>query len=612
MSGTSIKGASSVGRAIAAPEPAVDCERRDNGEVVLRCPYPPGETHRSMTHLLLERAEQIPDRTLVAERIDGEWTHLTYQQAVEGACGVAQWLIDQGATPQTPLAILTGSSIRHFLMAWGAQFARVPYVPVSTSYSTVPGAYPKLDAVLSTVEPVFLFAEGFGLVDDALDAIDFDVANRVRIDAADDEAWDRIVSTAATKDVDASIEQTDHDTVTRYMFTSGSTGMPKGVIVTQGMTCHMLAASAGLREPGGIDTETRVLDWMPWSHVGAGVMRIASMLSVGGSIYLDTGKPIPGEFEKTLQNIREVRPTQFGGAPLGWSMLVDALEADDEFAQTFFSACRSIQFGSAAMAEALAERIQRLCMKYLGRRVPMGTSLLSTEVHVCINRYWPCVRHEVLGLPMPGCELKLIPLGDKYEMRVRSPGVTPGYLAAPEKTAESFDEEGFFKMGDAIRFAEDDRPEAGLVFAGRVAEEFKLVSGTWVSAGTLRASVIAAASPWVRDVVICGLNRDYVALLIWPNPAACETVCGSPDLGVIAASEEIASRIAVGLRKHNEANPGSSTAVRRFRLLSTLPDPGAFEVTDKGYVNQRAVQERRAGDVEKLYTGTVGEGVHAV
>ncbi len=348
--------------------PAIECEQRDSGELLLSCPYAPGEPYQSITHLLLDRAGEIPDRTLVAERVDGDWKHLTYQQAVEGARRVAQWLLDHDATPETPLAILTGSSIRHFLMAWGAMFARVPYVPVSTSYSTVPGAYPKLNAVLSTVEPVFLFAEGFDQVDDALDSIEFDLANRVRIDGADDEEWSGILSTPVTSAVDDSIEQTDHDTVTRYMFTSGSTGMPKGVIVTQGMTCHMLAASAGLREPASLEAETRVLDWMPWSHVGAGVMRVASMLNVGGSIYLDTGKPVPAEFGKTLQNIREVLPTQFGGAPLGWSMLVDALEADDEFAKQFFGACRSIQFGSAAMANALAERIQRLCVKYLDHK----------------------------------------------------------------------------------------------------------------------------------------------------------------------------------------------------------------------------------------------------
>ncbi len=582
-------------------EPAVECERRANGEIILRCPFEPGTPPKNLAQLLIDRAAEVGDRTLVAERDGDGWSHLTYADALAGARAIAQWFIDRGAGESTPLAILTGSSIKHFLMAWGAILARVPVVPVSTSYSTVRGAWPKLEAVLQTVEPVFLFAEHPETTAPALEAIDFDLANRVIIDGSDEDAWRAMIATGATDAVDDSIAQIDHDTVARYMFTSGSTGMPKGVIVTHGMTCHMIASSSGMRDTPDLSVETRVLDWMPWSHVGAGVMRIGSMINAGGSIYLDTGKPVPGEFDKTLENIRSVGPTQFGGAPLGWSMLVDALEQDDAFAADFFANIRSMQFGSAAMAPSLAERIRALCVRYLGQELPMGTSLMSTEVHVGISRYWPCDRHEVMGLPVPSCELKLLPLGDKYELRVRSPGVTPGYLNDPGKTADSFDEEGFFKMGDAVRFADDDDPAQGLIFAGRVAEEFKLVSGTWVSAGTLRSQAIAAASPLVRDVVVCGLNRDYVALLIWPNLAACESLAGSPDAGEVVKSAAVKERILEALAQHNAQNPGSSTAIRRFLLLAELPDPGAFEITDKGYINQRAVQERRAEDVERLF-----------
>lgn len=589
-----------------AIKPAVEVEERENGELLLRSPYLPGAPAKSTAHLLIDRAGQFSERTLLAELRDNQWQHLSYADAVAGARRVAQWLLDNGASVDRPLAILSGSSINHFLMAWGAVFARVPYVPVSLSYSTVKGAYPKLKAVLDKVSPAFVFAEDLAPHRDALSSIGFPFADVQLITCAGEglsprhTPWRQIMATSATRDVDHSIAAIDHDTVTRYMFTSGSTGMPKGVIVTHGMTCHLLAAAEGLNEATDSDLPTRVLDWMPWSHVGAGVMRLNSIIHSGGSIYLDTGKPIPSEFHKTLENLKTARPTSFAGAPLGWAMLVDALEKDDELAKLFYANVRTMQSGSAAMPSALAERIQALNIKYTGHRFAFGTSLLSTEVHVCLSRYWPCERNDVVGLPSPGAEIKLVPFGEKFELRVRGPGVTPGYLHDPEKTADSYDDEGYFKMGDAVRFADPEHPAAGLCFAGRVAEEFKLITGTWVSAGTLRADAVTAASPFVRDVVVCGLNEHYVALLIWPNIEACST---------IATTEGVQERIAEGLRQYNKSNPSSSRSIRRFLLLSEPPDPGAHEITDKGYVNQGEVQRRRSREVARLFAEPIDPGV---
>ncbi|MCB1693772.1 MAG: AMP-binding protein, partial [Pseudomonadales bacterium] len=422
--------------------PSLDIETRRSGELILSHPASLGPLPRSTAHLLIERAREWPDRTLIAEKVDGSWHTLTYREAVEGCRRVAQWLLEHGASRERPLAILSGASINHFLMAWGAVFARVPYVPVSLSYSTVPGAFPKFDAVIGTVKPSFVFAERLSDHRDAISASDYDFGD-VSFITCDDGGenrrvdWQELVATKPTGEVDASIDAIDHDTVTRYMFTSGSTGMPKGVIVTHGMSCHMLAASAAVRDTPDTSVETRVLDWMPWSHVGAGVMRLAMMINAGGSIYLDTGKPVPAEFAKTIDNLREVKPTGFAGAPLGWSMLADALEADDDLARTFFENVRSMQFGSAAMPDSLAARIQGLAEKYAGHRFPFGTSLASTEVHGAISKYWPSEQTDTIGLPMPGAELKLVPLGDKYEFRVKARGVTPGYLGEPEKTNDA-------------------------------------------------------------------------------------------------------------------------------------------------------------------------------
>ena len=596
--------------------PKVDIVRRDNGELILTSGYGLGEVPPNLATLMTEQATRNPDRPIIVEKNAAEqFEPMTYGEAHEQAMGIATYLLDQGAGVHQPVMILSGASRAHFVVQMGACYAGVPVIPVSTSYTSVEAAFPKFESVFNKTRPAFLFAENPKAVEAAvlgteidLDGVECWSVNEGLLAGQPVTALEVITRQVNEAAVSNAIQALTHDTVAKYMFTSGSTGMPKGVIHTHGMICGLIAGQRALRD---IDSESPpiVLDWMPWSHVGAGQMRLYGTVSQGGTIYLDDGKPTAADYPKTLANLREVSITGYAGAPLGWSMLVAALEGDEALAEQFFANLQTLQYGSAAMPTSTYERLQALLVQYQGQHKTMSTSLMSTEVALGLSRYWPCEDQTVVGLPMPGSTFKLVPVGDRYEVRVRSLGVTPGYLKDPEKTQEAFDEEGFFKMGDAVTFADPDRPEAGLRFAGRIAEQFKLMTGTWVSAGTLRAQLVAALAPLARDVVICGLNQSFIAILVWLNGPSDEAADPSEPFNI---DEETASSIRQALMAHNAANPASSQRVERFAVMAAPASIGAGEITDKGYVNQGAVQARRQSLVELLFEPEALPGIFVV
>ncbi len=586
-------------------EPTVSVQKLASGSLLLRSPIEMPVLPKTLSMSFEHWCSQYSDRVVIAEKNEGgQYLGLTYEEGYNKALAFAAQLIQLGGSQDTPLIILSGASRAHFVVAWGAILAGVAYVPVSTNYARVPAAYNKLRAVFDRTQPAFVWSENYDVERAALE-----LTGLIRRDLqwlGSDETLGALPLSKTLEPGEASLVQErmaslDVDSVARYMFTSGSTGSPKGVIHTHGMISTFLASRTALNEDRLDSEPQRVLDWMPWSHVGAGVLRMASVMNVGGSIYIDDGKPTPDAFHKTLANLKVVKPTSYAGAPLGWNMLVDALEQDDDLAESFFAHVTSFAYGSAAMPESTYQRLQALMTTYKGAPQSMSTSLMSTEVAVGLSRYWPCEDQTVVGLPMPGAEFKLLPVGDRFEIRVKSAGVSPGYINDPDRTAEAFDDEGFFKMGDAVTFADPDRPEAGLRFAGRIAEQFKLSSGTWVSAGTLRAKLIACCAPWVRDVVICGINEAFIAVLIWPNLARCAELTNG-DEQAVAMSDDVRSLIAEGLRQHNLENQGSSQQVRRFMLLEEPPSIGEGEITEKGYVNQGLVQRRRSDAVQKLFS----------
>jgi len=390
------------------------------------------------------------------------------------------------------------------------------------------------------------------------------------------------------------------DSVAKYLFTSGSTGMPKCVPQTFGMMAGVIAGQEGLRSEPANETPPETLEWMPWSHISAGNIGFNSVLWNGATIYLDEGKPLPGMFDTTIKNLLEVSPSLYGSAPVAFAMLADAMERDPALRRSFFSKLDYMMYGGATLSNDIYDRLQALAIAETGRRIPLTSMYGATETQGITIVHWLCEQGGLVGLPMPGITLKLVPNGSKLEVRVKGPTVASGYRGNPERTAEAFDEEGFYKLGDAVRFLDPENPAKGLAFDGRVTEDFKLHSGTWVSVGTLRPDLITACSPYIQDAVIAGQDKACATALFWPSPAGVQVFGQLPDL------------IRERLSAFNRAAGGSSRRIGRFIIMKEPPSLDAGEITDKGYVNQRCVQERRVALVAALYAEPPGEGVVVV
>jgi feruloyl-CoA synthase len=418
--------------------------------------------------------------------------------------------------------------------------------------------------------------------------------------------WNVWTNTNPTAQVDASVAAITHDTVAKYLFTSGSTGMPKAATITQRMLCISVKMHLQLVEyPAGTPPMV-VLDWMPWSHVASGNVIFCMVLSDEGTIYIDEGKPVHGAFDETLRNLREVSPTVFNSVPLGYTMLAEALEADPSLGECFFRNLERLNYAGARLPDSVFDRLQALAVRHTGKRIAFLSAFGSTETAAAVTTvFWPSERAGFIGLPHPAVELKLVPLGDeRYEVRVKSPVITPGYFKQPEVTSQAFDDEGYFMMGDALQFVDPHRPQEGLTFSGRVTEEFKLLSGIFVRVGDLRVEALEAAHGLLADAVVAGADELFVSLLAWPNLTACRLHCQQPDLSMadLVQADWLRSAIRQAYQDHNRRHGGSSMQIRRVMLLEEPPQLGAGEITDKGYVNQRAVLKRRAHLVAALYS----------
>lgn len=563
----------------------VDIEKRADGSLLLRSPMALGACARCVTAWLIDWAGRAPERIFLGERAGTGWRTLTYRETLEAARAIGQGLLERGLSAERPLAILSDNSIDHALLALGAQHVGVPVVPISPAYSLMSKDFAKLRYIFELVRPALVWTADPEKFAPALAAVGAQATPLAALRAAQPGT-----------PVDAAHAQVGPDTVAKILFTSGSTGQPKGVINTHGM----LTANQQMLAQGWPFVEARppvVVDWLPWNHTFGGNHNFNLVLRNGGTLYVDGGKPMPGLIETTAKNLAEVAPTMYFNVPRGFDLLLPFLERDAALRKNFFHELDMVFYAAAALPQNLWARLEKLALEEKGGRLAMlsawgstETAPLATQVHFNI----PAAG--VIGLPVAGCTLKLVPSAGKLEVRVKGPNVTPGYYRRDDLTRAAFDEEGFYRIGDAVKFADPAMPEKGIVFDGRVAEDFKLSSGTWVSVGGLRVRLIAACNPIVQDAVIAGHDRDEIGALVFLSPAA---------QGM--TPEAIRGKLAEGLRALAAEGGGSSTRPTRLLVLSEPPSIDANEITDKGYINQRAVLEKRAALVERLYAG--GEDV---
>ena len=556
----------------------VEMQRRADGTILLRSPQKLGPYARCVTEWLVQWSDKAPDRTFLAERDDERWKKLTYRETYGAVRRIAQALLDRGLGPERPVAILSDNGLDHALLALGAMHVGIPVAPVSPAYSLMSQDFGKLKYIFELVQPGLVFAADAQKFAPALAAV-----------GAKSTSVAELLETNPGSTQEREHSKVRPESVAKILFTSGSTGMPKGVVNTHRMLCanqQMLAQAWPLVEA----RPPVVVDWLPWNHTFGGNHNFNLVLRNGGTMYVDAGKPVPGLVDITARNLKEVAPTLYFNVPRGYDLLLPLLEKDAELRRNFFRDLEVLFYAAAALPQNLWDKLQKVA-KAEGRSPAMLSAWGSTETApLATSVHFPMERAGVIGLPVAECELKLVPAAGKLEVRVRGPNVTPGYYKRPDLTKLAFDEEGFYRIGDAVKLADAADPAKGIVFDGRVAEDFKLSTGTWVHVGAVRVKLIAAADPLIQDAVITGHDRSEIGALVFLSP-------GTKDMSHVALRD----RLAAVLRKL-AAEGGSSMAPRRILLMTEPPSIDANEITDKGYMNQRAVLDRRAALVEKLYS----------
>jgi feruloyl-CoA synthase len=581
--------------------PRVTAATDEDGALVIRSAEPLAGYPVTVMHSVRAWAAADPGHPMVAERAPGGgWRTCGYGEAAAAADAIGQGLLDRGLGPGRPLLVLSGNSVDHLLVTLGAMTAGVPVAPVSVAYSLQSHDHARIRAITAMIRPGAVFAddaERFAAALDAVSPVPAIVRTGFRPGA------ERLAELMATVPGPAAAARAavTGDSIAKILFTSGSTGTPKGVLNTH----RMLAANQQMIRQAWpfLRTERPVIvDWLPWSHTFGGNHNVNMTLTAGGTLYVDAGRPAPGMFGPSIANLADVPPTIYFNVPAGYAQLVPALEADAAFAARFFSRLRLMFNAAAALPAALRRRLEDLAVQTAGRPVPVTGSWGATETAPAVtSAHYNFADARCIGVPLPGAEVRLVPVEGAYEIRVKGPMVTPGYFGRPDLTAAAFDTRGYYRTGDAVGLADPDDPGAGLVFRGRIAEDFKLSTGTFVRVGAVRTALLSAA-PLLADAVITGEDRASVCALAWLNAAEAAKLLGQEPRveGELVTDETIRAELARALAGHNAA-AGSAARIERLLVLARPAGLDAGEITDKGYVNQRQVLANRAALVELLY-----------
>src|SRR6266851_2857079 len=618
-------------------EPVTTASELPDGSTVLRSGIPLEPYAASMAGMFLAAAAAHPDRVLVAQRAGDGWRTVTYGAARRQVEGLAQGLLDRRGSAARPVMILSGNSVEHLLLTLACYTIGVPAVPVSTAYSLLASDHATLRAMADLVRPAVVFADDAAHYTAALRVVELRAAAGPGSGAAADGvagsgtgcavvtmsgsagqrgaiAFGELAGTPATSRVAERSAAVGPDTVAKILFTSGSTGRPKGVLNTHRMMC---ANQQMIRQawPFLADEPPVLLDWLPWSHTFGGNHNVNQVIANAGTLWIDDGRPAPGMIERTVRNLADVSPTVYYNVPAGYAALLPFLERDRELAARFFARLRLVFYAGAALPQRLWDSIGELADS-AGSAARMTTSWGATETApAATSAHFPAGRSDCIGVPLPGVDVKLAPVGDRLEIRVKGPAVTPGYLGRPDLTEAAFDADGFYRTGDAVALIDPGAPDAGLRFDGRIAEDFKLATGTWVRVGTLRPALLSASGGLLQDAVLTGHDAAFIGALGWLSPQRAAQLAGTgdsaapADFAALAADPAVRAAAAAALDRYNAGRTGTAQRILRLMLLAEPPSLAEGEITDKGYLNQQAVLDRRAGLVAEVHAADPGPEV---
>lgn len=598
--------------------PDVIVSEKKNGIQYVNSPYSPLNDEGNVIGMFQDTVAQYPNRNFIGRRNkdNNDWEFITYKEADEQSSAIAQWLLNLDLEVKNPVMILSENSFEHALFMLGALKAGMPVAPTSPNYCLLSVDHQKIKNIYSLIEPAIVFCQNLNHYHNAIKSFNEKNLKVVFVEGDDcslsTSKFENIVNTPITTAVNKSIATIQPQDIAKILFTSGSTGEPKGVINTHGNLVSTVASLGAIVRIDAVDNPPVMLDWMPWHHTFGGNQIVHRVMRYGGTLYIDEGKPVPQLFDKTVANLTSIAVNGYTTVPAVYSMLAKIMKTNTALRKNFFKNLEWISYGGSDMPQSTYDEIQEMAIAETGQRIPIVTGLGSTESSSLITAlHWPTEEMGNIGLPIPSTTIKLCPIDDKYEMRIKGPQITPSYFKNTEKTKEAFDDEGYFITGDAVRWKDEKDYKKGLIFAGRVCEDFKLLNGSWVHTDALRTNVISSLFPLVDDLVVAGQDKSYISLLLWINEAALRKLFNDQDstYNELLFSKKLSAHLENALQQYNQQNKGSTSRILKVINMSEPPSLDDGEISDKRSINQRAVLKNKAHLVERLYAETPDEQV---